>query len=189
MRILPTLLLATLTFSTSAFALPLPRAVVYWDPEGPFTSQVDFACEASPIGWCTYGELTGDLNGTYEFVFESLGVVEDPERGEIQVFTGYSIITLDDGTEMLGIDDGEMWGPDPFATPFITRVGVYEGGLFDGVEGKIVASGFIDLVNNFTEGSYESDLFVTCPRLTLSLRSILDQIRCLLYGPIVGLRL
>lgn len=183
---LSTLLLAALTFSTSALALP--RAVVLWDPEGPFTSQVDFECEASPIGWCTYGELSGELNGTYEFVFESLSVIEDEERGLVQVFTGYSIVTLDNGIELLGIDDGEMWGEDPFATPFITRVGVYEGELFDGVEGMIVASGFIDLVSNFTEGSYESELYVTCPRLSLSLRGILEQLRCLLLGPAVGIR-
>lgn len=185
MRVTTPLLLAFLLFPTSALALP--RAVVLWDGDGPFSSQVDFACEDSPIGWCTFGELSGTLNGTYEFVFESLSIVEDPERGPVQVFTGYSIITLDDGVELLGIDEGEMWGADPFATPFITRVGVYEGDLFDGVEGTVVATGFVDLVNNFTDGSYESDLYVTCPRLKLSLRGILEQLRCLLLGPAVGL--
>lgn len=168
MRFLPVLALAvTFQAALATGAHAQKDFVVIWTPEGPFTSTVEMGpgCADSPIQMCTHGLLEGELAGTYEFSFDSIipsPTADDPSR---ILFTGHSVITLDDGGILLGDDEGVMTGTNPFATQFITRVTVFQGiGLYAGVSGTVTATGDIDFVNNWTVGSYTSELHVLCPK-------------------------
>lgn len=127
------------------------------EPAGDFRSVVVTGTECtSPVGFCTAGTLTGDLEGSYDFVMLSMiaaPTTEHPARFE---FTGYSLITTADGT-MFGEDTGEIWFEGDVA--FITHVGVVDGTeCFDGVHGDIVAMGAIDMTTGVAEGTYTSTL-------------------------------
>src|SRR5262245_1439095 len=52
---------------------------------------------ASQIGMCTSGVLSGDLDGTYDFTFQSLVPANDPNDPGAATYTGASLIALDRG--------------------------------------------------------------------------------------------
>jgi hypothetical protein len=125
--------------------------------EGDFTSFLVFGPECeSPVGFCTRGLLTGELEATYDFVMTSSVPSPTPEHPSRVVYTGYSVVQTEDGA-MFGEDSGEMWFEGNVA--FMTTVGVVGGDeCFEGAAGEIVASGVIDLVTGDAVGTYTSEI-------------------------------
>lgn len=127
------------------------------EPTGTFWSAVAPGPDcASPIGFCTEGVLSGDIEGSYSFVMTSMTPVPGDEALGHFTFTGDSTIVTEDGV-MYGEDHGELWFSGDFA--FMTFVGVVGGDeCYVGVHGELVATGNINLVTGLTEGTYESRL-------------------------------
>lgn len=158
------LIAATLLF-VGAFASPdldarrNRRPRIY---EGPFTSTFEAGpgCTNSPIFLCTHGVLEGDWNGTYEFGFTSMGPANDPNEPNKILYTGTSVITLDNGKQLFGVDTGVMYTDEFGGATFTTIVDV-QGGTrnFRNASGEIIASGYLNFATGFAEGSYHATIF------------------------------
>ena len=119
---------------------------------------------ASPIGICTTGLLTGDLEGTYNFTMLTLTPSGNPNDPNEFVYTGSSIVDLGHGNRIFGNDSGVMHvnpnpaGPSPFTTTVAFRGGerTYEGSV-----GRIVATGVLTFATGNAEGDYTA---VICTR-------------------------
>lgn len=108
----------------------------------------------SPIGFCTEGQLTGDITGTYHFEMTSMTPVPGDEALGHYTFTGVSTITTAQGV-MYGQDHGELYFAGDNA--FMTIVGVVGGNAcYQGVHGQLTAVGNLNLVTGLTEGTYTS---------------------------------
>jgi hypothetical protein len=133
--------------------------------EGPFTSTFESGpgCINSPIFLCTHGVLEGDLAGTYEFSFTSMGPANDPNEPNKILYTGTSIITLENGKQLFGVDTGVMY-TDEFGGATFTTIVDIQGGTrnFRHATGTIIASGQLSFVTGFAEGSYHAT--ITRPR-------------------------
>ncbi|HEV8361332.1 MAG TPA: hypothetical protein VGR28_12845 [Candidatus Thermoplasmatota archaeon] len=111
------------------------------------------AC-TSPVLFCTHGDLSGDLEGDYDFVMQT----QTPNLAGPPVtmdFTGDSTITLADGT-MVAHDVGTITFRVGALSPFETHVGIYDGsGAYAGASGSLVATGGYDLVTSQGSGTYQ----------------------------------
>ena len=47
----------------------------------------------SPVGLCTHGVLTGDIEGTYDFVMTELVCGTDPDNPDLCTYAGDSVVT------------------------------------------------------------------------------------------------
>ncbi|MCA9490355.1 MAG: hypothetical protein KC621_10535 [Myxococcales bacterium] len=109
---------------------------------------------ASPVGMCTAGELTGDIEGVYAFTMTSMiPVSDDPAETTFQ-FTGNSTITTADGV-IYGEDSGQLTFSGDFA--FMTFVRAVDGeGCYDDISGSLLATGNLDLITGLTSGGWEA---------------------------------
>ena len=141
----------------------LPTAAAASDTrsvEGPFSSTLVAppGC-TSPIGICTHGLLTGDLEATYDFTMETLFPVGDPNAPNKFLYTGESVITdLDGGAQMFSHDTGVLFF-EGASNPFVTTAHIDSGTKqYADATGTLVASGTIDFVSGQTTGSYTGSI-------------------------------
>lgn len=137
-----------------ALSVPLVVAQTCTPLAGHFVATAEIPCLAAPGGICTHGQLTGDLDGRYEFVMTSQSAGSDLSRPLLLSFTGASQILLADGV-MLAEDDGEMEVNPVGPWPFKTVVNIHSGdGAWTGATGQLVAIGALDTQAGVTEGDY-----------------------------------
>ncbi len=108
--------------------------------EGAFSSTVDPSpgC-TSPVGFCTIGELTGDIVGTYAFTMDTMVPVSEDPAETTFTFSGQLTFSGD------------------FA--FLTFVRAVSGDeCFEDVSGSLLATGHLDLVTGVTSGTWTADL-------------------------------
>jgi hypothetical protein len=127
------------------------------DVEGPFSSVLVTAGCASPVGICTHGHLTGDLEATYDFTM--LTLVPDPSDPTAELYTGTSVITTSDGSKLFSKDTGIIH-PGSVPAPFVTTANLISGtGMFQNVcGGKIVASGKLNFATGEAIGTYTGQI-------------------------------
>jgi hypothetical protein len=100
----------------------------------------------SPVGFCTRGTLTGDLDAGYEFS-QTAATVAFP----FVTFTGASTITrTHGGAQLFGSDLGTINLVDQTFTTIVNVVGGTK--QYEGASGQIVATG--NLTATGTEGTY-----------------------------------
>lgn len=126
--------------------------------DGPFTSNVvPVPPCTSPVGLCTHGNLTGDLDAFYDFTAQTLVPANDPEHPNRFLYTGTSVITAKHGNaQMFSNDHGyiDMNAPtdgSPFATTVVIASGTYR---WKHTGGYIIASGSLTLATGVAVGSY-----------------------------------
>ncbi len=130
---------------------------------GSFTSQTGQPCE-SPIGLCTHGALSGEINAKYDFTFLTLVPANDPSDPSKFTYTGASVVTLNDGSGVLYTKDtGVVHMPlDNSPAPFITKAIADHGTRhLRATEGGFVARGNIDFGSGIASGTYDA---VLCSR-------------------------
>ena len=122
---------------------------------GPFTSVTvpPPACH-SPVGICTLGHLTGDLDASYAFTIFTF--VPHPGLANVFDYTGDSTITMTHGGAVLrSHDTGMMDTTNPAAVPFETTVFIYSGTRdFAGATGTLVAFGKLSFITGQASGHY-----------------------------------
>lgn len=123
---------------------------------GPFSSVLvpPPGCQ-SPVGICTLGHLSGDLDATYAFTMETLVPLGNPAYPNRFLYTGESVITIiHGGAVMLSHDTGfiDFEGTE---NPFVTTVNIYTGTKqYSDATGTLVASGQLNFVTGNAVGSY-----------------------------------
>jgi hypothetical protein len=131
--------------------------------EGPFTSNVvPVPPCTSPVGLCTHGILEGDLDAIYDFTAQTLQPANDPDHPNRLVYTGTSVITLDNGSaQMISNDHGfldmnaDPTGPSPFETTVVIASGTHR---FKHTSGQLVAGGLLTFATGEAVGSYTGEL-------------------------------
>lgn len=130
--------------------------------DGPFTSVlVPPPTCTSPVGLCTHGILTGDLDATYDFTASTIEVVDDPAHPGREHYTGTSVITLSHGRGQMFSDDYGDLDPQPDGTEaaFATTVNIKTGTKAGAnITGSLVASGILDFISGDATGSYVGKL-------------------------------
>ena len=105
----------------------------------------------SPIGLCTHGLLTGDVEGTYDFVITEF--VCDPDPSQC-TYVGDSIVTTEKGT-IITRDTGVMDTTVPTAVPFVTTAAFIDGTLrYKNATGVFVATGELNFITGEAVGTY-----------------------------------
>lgn len=123
--------------------------------EGTFVNQAVAPPECdSPVFFCTHGDLSGDLEGDYDFTM--LSQTPDLEGPPVTMaFTGESTITLADGA-MSAEDHGSITLQLHAPSPFETHVEIHGGsGAYVGATGSLLAKGEYDVVMGEGSGTYE----------------------------------
>jgi hypothetical protein len=112
----------------------------------------------SPVGICTLGLLTGNLKATYHFTMLTLG--PDPDDPTELVYTGVSVITTRDGSQLFSMDTGVMYPNPAGLTPFVTTAHLVGGtGRFrDVTGGQIVAPALLDFATGEAVGTYTGEI-------------------------------
>jgi hypothetical protein len=131
----------------------------------PFTSVTIPPPECtSPVGLCTRGQLRGDLDGTYEFVADTLVPAADPSHPSRFFYTGHSTITPKRGRgQLFGEDHGFLDMNPAGKSPFVTTVLIMSGTKrWTHVTGTIVAEGDLVLATGEATGSYTGALCRAC---------------------------
>ena len=113
---------------------------------------------ASPVGFCTAGDLSGSLNGTYAFTMES-STPADPRVPGINNFAGESVVTTRRGATLTGIDTGTIdLDPARFGN-FVSLITFTTGtGYLEGATGQIALRGKLNFASGMTEGNYRGQL-------------------------------
>lgn len=111
-------------------------------------------CAASPIRQCTTGELEGDLDAAYAFVFTRAAPVSQGTVVPISAFTGASLITLEDGT-IFGADFGILRAQKPPFADFTTHLRITGGtGAYEGASGHLTIQGAASFLTGEGSGTY-----------------------------------
>jgi len=125
------------------------------DYSGDFTSTLipPPTCQ-SPIGICTHGVLTGDVEGTYDFVMTELVCGTDPLNPAMCTYAGDSIVTTEKGS-ITTKDTGVMDTAVPTAAPFVTTAEFIESTLrYKNATGVFVATGELNFITGEAVGTY-----------------------------------
>jgi hypothetical protein len=125
------------------------------DFSGDFTSTLvpPPACQ-SPIGICTHGVLTGEIEGTYDFVMTELVCGADPLNPALCTYAGDSIVTTEKGS-ITTRDTGVMDQTVPTAVPFVTTAEFIEGThRYKNATGVFVATGELNFFTGEAVGTY-----------------------------------
>lgn len=110
---------------------------------------------ASPVGFCTRGNLTGTLRGTYEFTMDSSGPA-DARVPAINNFNGVSVVTTRGGATLTGIDTGTIdLDPTRFGS-FVSLITFQSGTSYleDFTTAQIALRGALDFASGQTEGNF-----------------------------------
>lgn len=113
---------------------------------------------ASPVGFCTQGELTGTLRGTYFFTMDTAMPTGSIIEG-INFFTGVSDISTRRGATLRGIDTGTIdLDPTRFGN-LASLITFTEGtGYLSHASGQIQVQGSLDFASGETSGFYRGKL-------------------------------
>ena len=106
----------------------------------------------SPVGFCTEGQLTGNLKGSYSLTMNTSAPTPEAEVPEVFFFTGVSEITTHMGDTLVGIDTGALNLSVPGelnSGKFSTLITFTEGAL-----GHLWIRGTADLATGTVTGSY-----------------------------------
>ena len=124
---------------------------------GTFTNQFltgPANCPTSPVALCTEGQLSGDLEGEYDFVFLTNEPVSQGTVVPIDRFTGESTIVLDEGT-IVGRDFGILRAQRFPLADFTTHLRITSGtGAFEGASGQLTIQGLASFITGQGEGTY-----------------------------------
>jgi hypothetical protein len=113
----------------------------------------------SPVGFCTRGDLTGTLNGSYEFTMDST-TSADPRVPAINSFTGESVVSTTRGATITGVDTGTIdLNPARFGS-FVSLITFQSAtGYLEGFSrGQIALRGALDFASGQTEGNFRGQL-------------------------------
>jgi hypothetical protein len=126
--------------------------------EGTFNLQEvrDPALCSSPIGRCWQGSLSGDLAGTYDFIFTSL-TAADPNDPNLFNYTGTSVITLEQSSQpQLFTQDSGFLRLNPLGpTPFQATATIVGGTRrYRHASGQLVLVGGLDELTGLVIGTY-----------------------------------
>jgi hypothetical protein len=125
------------------------------DFSGNFTSTLvpPPTCQ-SPIGICTHGVLTGEVEGTYDFVVTELVCGTDPQNPGFCTYAGDSIVTTEKGS-IITRDTGVMDQTNPTAVPFVTTAEFVDGSRrYRNAAGVFVANGQLNFETGEAVGTY-----------------------------------
>lgn len=122
---------------------------------GDFTSTVVPPPEcASPVGICTHGVLTGDVEGTYDFVITEFICGADPGNPSLCTYKGDSVVTTAKGS-ITTADTGVMDIANPLAVPFVTTAESIAGtNRYRNAESVFVATGELNFITGEAVGTY-----------------------------------
>ena len=129
---------------------------------GVFSSKVGEPC-LSPIGLCTHGQLLGELAAKYDFEFLTLVPSNDATDPTKFVYTGTSVVTLNDNSGVLFTKDtGIIHIPlDGAPAQFVTKAIVDRGTKhLRHTLGGFVATGSITFETGDAIGNYSA---ILCP--------------------------
>ena len=148
-----------------AFAMTVRSSTIRADDDnggepvrGDFASSLIPNDPDSPIGIGTLGMLSGNLQATYQFTM--LTLVPDPDDPAALVYTGISVITTRDGSQLFSHDTGIMYPNPNGLTPFTTTAHLVSGtGRFREVTGgEIVAPGMLDFATGNATGTFSGEI-------------------------------
>jgi len=114
---------------------------------------------ASPVGFCTRGNLTGTLRGTYEFTMDSTGPADARVPG-VNNFNGESVVTTRRGATLTGIDTGTIdLDPARFGS-FVSLITFQSatGHLEDFSRAQIALRGALDFASGETSGNFRGQI-------------------------------
>ncbi len=110
---------------------------------------------SSPVGFCTRGNLTGTLRGTYAFTMDTTGPADARVPG-VNNFTGTSVVTTRRGATLTGIDTGTIdLDPTRFGS-FVSLITFQSGTghLASFSQAQIALRGALDFASGQTEGNF-----------------------------------
>lgn len=124
--------------------------------EGEFVSQVALAGCQSPVGFCTQGQVVGDLRGGFALTVESF-LPAPGANVPVQFFVGESVITIEPGGDrLIGTDTGALnFDSGTIGTLLTFTRG--DGDLAD-ASGHIVISGIANFETGVNFGTYRGEL-------------------------------
>ncbi|HEV3115543.1 MAG TPA: hypothetical protein VGY58_00730 [Gemmataceae bacterium] len=129
------------------------------DLEGPFSSVLNTDDCSSPVGICTLGQLSGDIEATYAFTMMTLQNAGDPDDPTKFVYTGKSVITVAGSNAQLFSDDTgviHIAGPE---APFVTTANLNGGTKeYRDATGQFVATGVLDFSTGEAVGTYTAEI-------------------------------
>jgi len=122
---------------------------------GDFTSTIVPPPECqSPIGICTHGVLTGDIDGHYDFVMTSMVCGTDPDNPSLCTYEGDSVVTTEK-ENIITKDTGVMDTAVPTAAPFETTAESTSGTLrYNNATSVFVATGTLNFITGEAAGTY-----------------------------------
>lgn len=109
----------------------------------------------SPVFICTHGILTGDIEGTYDFVMTELVCGTDPDDPSMCLYAGDSVVTTEKGS-IITTDTGVMrFNFPPALTPFVTTAESTSGTQrYRNATSVFVATGELDFITGEAAGTY-----------------------------------
>jgi hypothetical protein len=123
---------------------------------GEFTSMLvpPPACQ-SPVFFCTHGVLTGDIEGTYDFVATEFECRADPDDPNMCTYAGDSIVTTDAGS-IITRDTGVIHiSSEPAISPFVTTAESVSGTRrYRNAKSIFVATGELNFITGEAVGTY-----------------------------------
>lgn len=114
---------------------------------------------ASPVGFCTEGNLTGTLRGTYEFTMDATGPADARVPG-VNNFNGVSVVTTRRGATLTGIDTGTIdLDPTRFGS-FVSLITFQSGtGHLESFDrAQIALRGALDFASGETSGNFRGQI-------------------------------
>ncbi len=109
----------------------------------------------SPVAFCTRGNLSGTLRGTYEFRMDGTGPADARVPG-VNDFNGESVVTTRHGATLTGIDTGTIdLDPTRFGS-FVSLITFQSGtGHLEHFQtAQIALRGALDFASGQTEGNF-----------------------------------
>lgn len=128
---------------------------------GEFVSQVAPVGCTSPVGFCTQGQVVGDLRGGFALMVESFLPAPGASGAKVpvQFFVGESVVTFEPGgDQLIGTDTGAL----NFSSGTIGTLLTFTEGTGDlkDASGHIVISGLADFLTGVNFGTYRGELCV-----------------------------
>jgi len=129
--------------------------------KGRFHSSPARNCD-SPVGFCTAGELTGQLRGNYAFVMRTLNTANEVQAPGVFFYTGGSVISLGAGRSagtLLAVDTGTV-DLEPTGSHAMAAILNITGGTGAHAKehGHLVLRGTLDPESGEVNGDYQGEV-------------------------------